>query len=1367
MAIKKRPRAVTLPSFPIVAIGASAGGLDAFESLLRAVPPRTGMAFVVIQHLSPTHASMLSEILGRATEMAVTQVDKKARVEPNHVYVIPPNGNLVYANGALEVVPRAERGAQRPIDHFMRSLAEAHGHLAIGVVLSGTASDGALGVQEIKAVGGITFAQDATAEQLGMPRSAVATGAVDFVIPADEIGRELGRLARHPYVTPRVDATHAPDEKVLERILGMLRHASGVDFDGYKRNTLYRRIARRLLVHKLDDLDDYVRFIRANPSELDALFQDVLINVTSFFRNPDAFEALKTHVFPQLTDGRSRHEQVRMWVLGCATGEEAYSLAMAFTEYLEKSGRTVDAQIFATDLNGAGIDRARTAIYSKGIAQDVSPERLRSFFVEVDGAYRISKRIRDMCVFARQNALSDPPFSRLDLVTCRNMLIYLEQNEQRRLIPMLHYALRNHGFLWLGGSETIGTYRELFDIVDVKNKIYARRPVPSKAHLAVSGFRWEPTAPRDTTTALLEPQVPDTQREADRLLLGRYSPPAVVVTDDLDILHFRGDTGPFLVPPSGRATHSLLKMLREGLLVGVRGAIGRARKTRAPVRAGELRVSDGAGWRNVDVEVFPLTSKARNGAAFVLVFEEPTKHIAARTRQIHDEAVVAQSHAARNRAKGSNREEARLKQELAATREYLQSVIEQQEAANEELQSANEEVQSANEELQSINEELETSKEEIQSANEELATINDELQNRNLELSQTNNDLTNLLASVQLAIVMLGPDLRIRRFTPAAEKLFNLIPGDVGRALTDIKLDIIEGDLEALLLEVIENVTTHEREIRDREGRWYSMRIRPYRTLENRIDGVVIVVVDINEQKGAKQALRESEARFEILADSAPVLIWMSDVDGCKFVNRAFEEFVGEGEPQIRGTNLTSFMHKDDRESFDHAFRDATRKRHSFEIRTRFRRADGEYRWTKTVGMPRFSADGELAGFVGGTFDITDMKEAEAALIELDRGKNEFLATLAHELRNPLAGVRNASRLLGESNDHAIIERAHKIIDRQTSHMVRLIDDLLEISRMTQGKIRMRFEQVDLCVVLRQSIDATAGERAAEDQSVTASLPPTGIHVLADSMRLEQIFVNLLQNASKFTPRGGHVWVTLEIEASDEGAPVAVIRIRDDGMGIDASNLPRIFDLFQQAEPAGRGRGLGLGLTLAKRLVELHEGKIEAFSAGEGRGTEMVVRLPLREARTTERNKSSDGTDSTEASMRVGEASAKKNKRVLIVDDNADSTECLQLLLQSAGHQVDAVYDGESTFDRASTFHPDVVLVDIGLPGMSGYDVAAELRVRKDTRDVVAIAMTGFGSSADIRRSLDAGFDAHMTKPVDVDVLLERISGLQHTIRPA
>ena len=888
-------------TFPIVGIGASAGGLEAFSEFLRGLPGDTGMAFVLIQHLDPSHKSMLAEIMSRWTAMPVSEAHGETPVLPNHVYVSPPGQDLTIANGVLHLAPRAEkRGQHRSIDTFLRSLATDQRHQAIGVILSGSASDGTLGLAEIKAEGGITFAQDDTAKHDSMPHSAIATGCVDFVMSPEKIAGELARIARHPYIAAEAITEEEVQRSDLTPVLEILRKHLGVDFSHYKQNTLYRRITRRMVLHKTDRLQDYLGLLEDLPGEAEALYHDVLINVTSFFRNPEAFEVLKTKVLPKLIDERSRHEPVRIWVLGCSTGEEAYSIAIAFSELCADVGREVALQIFATDLNAASIEKARAGIYSKNIAQDVSPERLRRFFTEEDGSYRVRKSIRDVCVFARHNVLTEPPFSRMDMITCRNLLIYLDSEMQQRIVPILHYALLPWGYLWLGNSETIGSYRDLFQIEDTKHKIYVKNPSLSRA--ALGGL----TSARTPSDAGAKPARiremvhggVDAAKEAERILLAKYAPPGVLVNGELDILQFRGDTGLYLSPAPGRASLNLLKMLREGLLVAVRGAVQRAKREEIPVREANLRVKSNGGYREVDVEVIPVKGASPREGCFLVMFEEQHPPLVEHPIVAPAAAVLAEPE--------SERELERLKQELAATREYLQSVVEQQEAANEELQSANEEVQSANEELQSINEELETSKEEIQSSNEELATVNEELHNRNLELSQSNNDLINLLSSVQMAIVMVGADLRIRRFTPMAERMMNLIPADVDRPIKDLNLQIDIPDLERRLEEVIDTVSVKEYEVRDKQGRWHSLRLRPYRTLENKVDGAVIVLVDVDALKRNDETLR----RQAELLDHAyePIIIWSLDSGVITYWNRAAEETYGYSQAQALGRTTQELL---------------------------------------------------------------------------------------------------------------------------------------------------------------------------------------------------------------------------------------------------------------------------------------------------------------------------------------------------------------------------------------------------------------------------------------------------------------------------
>ena len=1341
-------RAPSLP-FPVVGIGASAGGLDAFQQFLKALPANTGMAFVVVQHLHPGHASLLSEILSRVTTLPVTEVIHGIRLEPDHVYVIPPGQCMVMAGGMLSLSPRDDRtGGHRVIDAFLASLAEEQGHLAIGVILSGTANDGTQGLEEIKAAGGITFAQDDTAQHGGMPRSAIAAGAVDFVVPPDRLAREIAQISRHSHVRPDGEASGQLSAAHLANVLRLLRTGKGVDFTHYKPNTLQRRISRRMALYKKDGIKEYLRLLAGNPGEVDALYQDILISVTSFFRDPEVFEILKSDIFPRLIRGRSPSQPVRLWVVGCSTGEEAYSLAMAFDEYCESAGREVPLQVFASDLNAAALEKARAGVYLKPIVQDVGPERLRRFFVETDGSYRIVKRIRDLMVFARHNVITDPPFSRIDLVSCRNLLIYMGQPLQSRVVALLHYALNPGGYLLLGSSETIGTHRALFDLLHPRHKIYARR-------VAASGAQPLPTRihPADPDELVARKQDHAGERETgldrdlDRLLLAHYAPAGVLIDAGMQVLQFRGDTGPYLSATPGRATLNLLKMLRPGLLIPVRAAIQKARKDRTAVRHAGIPVRAGALQRQVDVEVLPVPAPGGQPESFLVLFDEGASPRPAA------KSPGRPGRAGKTVSKGRptlREENARLSEELATVREYLQSVIEQQEAANEELQSANEEAQSANEELQSINEEMETSKEEVQSTNEELATVNHELNTRNQELDQTNNDLNNLLASVQMAILMLGPDLRIRRFTPAAEEMLNLIGSDAGRPVGDIAMNIGLPDLEHRIQEVMATQSLKEAEVQDTKGRWYSLRIRPYHTADGRIDGAVLVMVDVDALKRVEMAIRASEARFQLLADSAPVLIWVHDLNGCQLVNRAYLEFLGVEQTAVDGDGWESFIHPDDREIHLMIYRDALARRATFEVQARIRRRDGVYRWMKTVGRPRFSAGGEFLGYVGWSFDVTDLKTAETALREADRNKNQFLAMLAHELRGPLAPLRNAVHLLSATTlDESQLQWANETMVRQITHISRMIDDLLDVARITQGKIQLRKETVDLGAVLAGAVEQVGPMITARRQQLSVAAPPLPVYLECDPVRLEQIICNLLTNACKFTPPGGRIELTAGMAEPAVAPGMAEIRVVDNGNGISAEMLPRVFELFAQADSSlerSQG-GLGIGLTLVHKLVDLHGGTIQARSDGPNRGSEFVVRLPAA-SMVPRRAQHGDG-------RRKPRPSAGSAWRVMVVDDNVDAGDTLALLLKVWGHEVRVERDGEAAIAAAAEFRPDVVLLDIGLPRKDGFEVARALQEIPGVRRPILAAISGYGHEDDQRRAREAGFNQHFIKPVDPDVLQE------------
>lgn len=841
--------------FPIVGIGASAGGLEAYTALLKALPADLGMAYVLVPHLDRAHTSAFPEILARATPMPVLEIVEGTAVQPNNVYVIPRNSEMTIARGVLHLAEHEQpRSVNMSIDIFLRSLAADQGSNAIGIVLSGTATDGTLGLTAIKGEGGITFAQDSSAKYDGMPASAVASGSVDFVFSPAEIANELGRIARHPYVRGKgIEFEEVGDttDKQMAQVFAMLRRITRVDFSEYKPPTVGRRVARRMALHKIEDLHDYVALLQHNNDEVKALYQDLLINVTSFFRDPQAFEALKSIVYPTFIEGQgSRTAQIRIWVPGCSTGEEAYSHAISVVEFLGDKYADIPIQIFGTDLSETAIQRARMGLYKESIETDVSPIRLRRFFHRVDTGYQISKTIRDVCIFSVQNVFSDPPFSRIDLVSCRNVMIYLSQKLQERIAPLFHYALNPAGFLMVGSSEgLLGSGAEFFDMADKTQKIYRKIAAPTPTPVtfgfpASTPARYvdeaEPAQPGKATAAL-PPMPPDLQREADRLLLARYSPPAVIVDDQLDIIQSKGHTSSFLELPVGRASLNLLKMARSGLLYELQNAIDEARKSGMDAVRTGVSVEQNGGANLINIRVTPFRTPVQDKTSFIVAFE-PSAGL-----QSLPSAETVPSPLSEDERNVKDRQILQLKQELDAAKEYLQSIIEALESTNEELQSANEEIQSGNEEMQSTNEELQTSKEELESANEELHTVNEEMQHRNELLTQLNNDLTNLLNSVNLPIVMVGPDLSVRRFTPQAAKVLGLTAADFGRPITRLRLKTDLDNLEQVLLDVIAEVRPQQYRIRDSEGNLCALRLTPYRTADNRIDGVVLNVLGPNE----------------------------------------------------------------------------------------------------------------------------------------------------------------------------------------------------------------------------------------------------------------------------------------------------------------------------------------------------------------------------------------------------------------------------------------------------------------------------------------------------------------------------------------
>jgi len=1505
---------------PVIAVGSSAGGVDALKRLLSVLPKDANLSVVVVQHLSPTHESLLTSALQGVSPLGVVEVRDGMSVAGGQVHVIPPNTVLVLEGDRLRLHRRDEAARPpMPIDTFMRSVAAERGARAVGIVLSGTGSDGTQGLAAIRGAGGRTYAQEpSTAAHDGMPRSAISADVVDLILPPEAIAADLMALAYGEPAPSDGDRAHEPDaEEAFRQILHLLKVRTAVDVAHYKPTTLRRRIARRMALAHVPSEPEYLRRVHDDPDELNALHDDLFIHVTRFFRDPDVYAALEEHVFPALLEGREKDAPIRLWVPGCSTGEETYSLAIAALEFLERRGSEVRLQVFASDISERAIRAARAGEFPASIAEQVSEGRLGRFFEQTSKGYRIVRSVRDACVFVRHDLTADPPFSRIDLVSCRNVLIYFDAVLQKHVMPLLHYALNEPGFLLVGRTESLPAFGELFSVVDQEHKIYARRPGAGRARAAsprLVGFERGMAA--GAGAGLAGRGVQDLHRALDVLLLSRYVPPAVLVNDALEIVQVRGKTGPYLEPAPGTASLSLLKMARNGLAADLSQLVQRARTQNAPVRKDGVRLHGEGADTWVDLEVAPVEGAAFAGRHFLVVFRErgapPEPARGAGTAPDADGL-------------------AGLRQELAASKVYVSTVMEQYAVANQALAESNEELQATNEELQSANEELETAKEELQSTNEELTTINDELQARFQEVNDLGNDLLNLVTSADIPIVIVDRERKVRRFTPNARGAFNLIPGDLGRAIADIRPNVEAPELDAWIAEVIESVAMKEVEVRDRDGRWQRLQIRPYHTADRRIEGAVVSLVDVDALKRAVTEARHARDFVAAALETVPVPVLVLDARlRVTSANQAFyEEFraspaatagkaltdLGAGPwrngvlaarlreavelgAQFQNVELEYDVPGDGRRlavvagrvvpaavdegrSIVLAVEDATERRRIEEERARARaeeaqrflneagasmlpesldyeatlaalahlvvprladwcivdlaEADGTIRqaaaahvdpkkeqraralrrrfgpeadplrgvgWVVRTGKPLLYPEVEDAAWLaaalgaehpeflrelgarsylsvplrgrkgvigaislvrgtpGRRYGAEDLATAEGLgqraglAVENARlylsardalvARDEFLAILSHELRNPLAALRNSIHILDRSDpasQHA--GRAREVANRQIGHLTRLVDDLLDVTRISHGKIDLHSTDLDLTDLVRHAAEDHRTLMEARGIRLAVDTPPAPVIVHGDATRLVQVVGNLLQNAAKFTGAGGSVSISL---AGAGGS--AELHVRDTGAGIEPGLLADLFKPFTQAKQtlARTEGGLGLGLAFVKGLIELHGGTVEATSEGPGRGADFAIRLPLV---------TSPGPAPP---VRAGKkATPAPRRRVLVVDDNPDAAESLADLIRMLGHDVEVAFDGPSAVERARRGGLDLMLCDIGLPGMSGYEVARTLRAGSEgPSPVKLIALSGYALPEDVRRAVAAGFDAHLAKPADL-AQLERL----------
>ena len=955
--------------FPIVGLGASAGGLEALEAFFSHMPFDSGMGFVIIQHLSPKHKSIMASLLAKDTKMKVLEIIDGMEVKPDHVYLNPPNKNVIIINGALQLMdPVKTGGINLPIDSFFRSMAEEMGEKAICVILSGTATDGTLGLKAVKELGGLVMVQDPnSAKYDGMPRSAIATGMVDFILPVEKIPEELVRYVKAPYMgdSKKVFITEDQFANNIQKIFSLIRSATGHDLSHYKQTTIRRRIERRMAINQINKISDFVKYLQQTPLEVDILFKDMLIGVTNFFRDPEAFKILKEQVLPGLLKNKDSDSLIRIWSVGCSTGEEAYSLAILFSEVLNMVKKHFNIQIFASDIDIQAIDYARLGSYPDSIAADVSQERLHQYFLKEGNCYKVKKKIRDRVVFALQNVIKDPPFSKIDLVSCRNLLIYMDSELQKKVLPLCHYTLNQDGILFLGTSESIGEFTDLFHPIDRKWKIFQRKHAFVERAMDHPGLHFYRGPKLDDNIEQKVPVDIDIQHVAKKVILENFALPGVLVNEKYEIIHFMGKTDKYLETPVGKASFNILSMAREGLRFKLNTALHNAVRQKRKTTYDSLRIKYNGEFRTVDLTVMPLTKVAGTPGYFLVMFDDktfpdrPAKKRGKKTATDNSDPVVAS-----------------LERELESAKEDLQTTIEEMQTANEELKSTNEELQSTNEELQSTNEELETSKEELQSTNEELITVNTELHNKVDELSQANNDINNLLASTQIGTIFLDTNLKIKRFTPAATDIFNLIQTDLDRPISDITSKIRYKQLKKDSQEVLDTLMVKETEVQDTNNNWFAIRMSPYRTIENIIDGVVITFVNITKIKRAEKALRDSETnrRLAAVVRDSNDAITVQDFEGnITAWNKGAVNMYGYSEGEALKMNILDIVPEDKRKEAL-AFIKKLQKEDVESFETQRRTKDGKQLnvWLKMTKL--FDDDGKPMAIATTERDVTGRK---------------------------------------------------------------------------------------------------------------------------------------------------------------------------------------------------------------------------------------------------------------------------------------------------------------------------------------------------------------------------------------------------------
>jgi two-component system CheB/CheR fusion protein len=1491
MAKKNKPTLV-------IGIGASAGGLSPLQSLVKDIPANSGMAYIIVQHLDPSQKSLLTEILAKNSAIPVEEASDGQLINANHIYVIPPDTQLEVNETTLRLTKQKNiHGLRSAIDQLFRSLAVHCGPRAVGIVLSGLGSDGTAGLREIKAGGGIALVQNPhRAEHPDMPLSVIDAKAFDIIVELADIPSLLKSYVRHPHsqLKPAVNQSGR-----IEEATAILKTFGNFDLSHYKSSTVQRRIMRRMSLLSIAGYQDYLSLLRRDDQERQQLKNDLLINVTDFFRDPEAFKVLETTVIPEILSNLKEREEIRLWVPGCASGEEAYSLAIVTLEALSRAGIKNPLKIFATDIDEDAIGIARRGTYATSMVAGVPSAYLSKYFTAHDHHYKINNHVRDLISFAIQNVSIHPPFSRIHLISCRNLLIYLKKDIQEQVLSSFYFSLESHGFLFLGSSESLGRKSHLFRTINKPYRLYKKIPgLQSRGEFPhhTQPINQQALRKNFLTLPTVTPKQRDTTSRSERMrqaILHAVTPPVIVVDADRQVLYNHGKLKPFIEVPAGEPRNEVTQIVHPAMRTRLRSGLFKVKNSREKLSFHcELPVDgeDNSLVKSVRVELIPLQDDQLRDQAIAIVFYPDDEN-------------------AYHTADGLSDDEERnlnqnLELELAETKEELQNTLEELETSTEELKSAHEEALSTNEELQSANEELEASSEELRSLNEELSTVNAQLKEKILQLQSANNDVENFFSSTDIATIFLNPNLEVQRYTQAAEQLLKMGPKDIGRTIFSLGRDLIDADLSEECRLVLQNFQPCHKEKQGSDGRWYIRQLTPYRTEDRRIEGVVIVFHDITELKKLSQrainrerqqsvvaklgmmalsgtdpeelmrqavrqvaqvlqadcckvlkyqpeqhnllmvagvgwqdglvgkatvpddagsqagytliskdpvivksmseeqrftgpdlllehdivsgiscvinhsdppygvlgvhtkrpmeytvedanflvsvanmlstalktkqhqgALYASEAKFRTLANAIPQLSWMTDETGAlTWYNQRWYDYTGTTFETMQGWGWQKVHHPDHVERVTDKFKKHIALQQEWEDTFPLRGADGQYRWFLSRAMPIHDQEGNVIRWFGTNTDITDHRELEASLKEAiakledtDQRKNEFLAILGHELRNPLAVLKGGAEILeagiGDSQEVSGIMR------RSIQTMAKLLDDLLDLSRVSRNIIEITPVWVNAADTLNNVLLATNKQAESKKQLLEVSIEDS-LPVMADPTRLEQILSNVLSNAVKYTPANGVIKVNAYKKASQ-----VVVRVQDNGLGIRPEVISRIFEPFYQVTPLGSAAsGLGIGLSLVRKLTELHGGSIQVHSDGQGKGSTFELGFPLAVGDEQPVNSASDKSGIIAAGLKVA-----------LIDDNQDILLTFSTLLKNKKCQVTTASNGREGIAMIRQESPDIAFIDIGLPDMTGYDIATHLRSEGYSK--VLVAASGYSHQEAREKSKAAGFDRHLAKP--------------------